>query len=104
METWILVPTQRPVFSLAASVPGFPGQVSNPVGFAAAPGYPGSLTSASGPLTSGSPGNPTIYAYKDFTGLSIDANWVTFIGCRFKSNVVADTDVSTGATGAQNIV
>ncbi len=81
-----------------------PGQPGNSVGFAAAPGYPGSLTAASGPLTSGSSGNPTVYSFKDFTGLSIDANWVTFIGCRFKSNVVADNNVSTGGTGAQNIV
>ena len=83
---------------------GFPGELSNPVGFAAAPGYPGFLTPASGPVTSGSPGNPTIYAYKDFAGFSINANWVTFIGCRFKSNTVADNNMSTGGTGAQNIV
>lgn len=102
MGGWILAPAARPAPSFAA---GFPGQINNPAGFAATPGgYPGFLTPASGPLTSGSPGNPTIYAFKDFTGLSLDANWVTFIGCRFKSNVVADNNVSTGATGAQNIV
>src|SRR6266436_4309700 len=82
----------------------FPGQAGNPVGFAAAPGFSGSLTTASGPLTSGSPGSPTIYAFKDFTGLSIDADWITFIGCRFQSNSVAGNNVSTGGTGAHNII
>jgi len=85
----------------------FPGRPSNPVGFAAAPGFT-SLTSSSGPFTSGSPGNPTIIMFKDFdagtSSTNIDANWVTFIGCRFQSNATGGNCVSSGSTGCQNIV
>jgi len=92
----------------------FPGQPGNPVGFAAAPGFPGTLTPASIgngtggtlQLVSGTPGNPTIVAFKDFTPISgISCNSITdsgrpsnvgtpggpvhditFIGCRFTAN------------------
>src|SRR5258708_17939059 len=86
----------------------FPGQPGNPVGFAAAPGYPGSLTSSSGPFTSGSPGSPTIISFKDFdagvSSTNIDANWVNFVGCRFQSNNTVGNCVSSGSTGCQNII
>src|SRR5216684_2248490 len=92
---------------LSVPVLAFPGQAGNPVGFAAAPGYPGSLTASSGPFTSGSVNNPTIIAFKDFdagvSSTNIDANWVTFIGCRFQSNNVNGNCVSSGSTGAQNV-
>src|SRR5216684_4789588 len=93
---------------LSVPVLAFPGQAGNPVGFAAAPGYPGSLTASSGPFTSGSVNNPTIIAFKDFdagvSSTNIDADYVTFIGCRFQSNNVAGNNVSTGGTGAHNII
>src|SRR6266853_1564729 len=86
----------------------FPGQAGNPVGFAAAPGYPGSLTTSSGPFTSGTAANPTVISFKDFdagtSSTNIDANFVTFIGCRFQSNNVNGNCVSSGATGCQNII
>src|SRR6266487_1514726 len=100
MGGWILVPGARPAPSFAA---GFPGQINNPVGFAAAPGDRGFLRPASGPFTSGSAGNPTIIASKDFdagvSSTNIDANFVKFVGCRFQSNNVAGNNVSTGGTG-----
>lgn len=105
MGGWILAPAARPAPSFAA---GFPGQINNPVGFAAAPGYPGKLTPSSGPFTSGTAGNPTIIAFKDFdagvSSTNLDADFVTFIGCRFQSNNPAGNNVSTGGTGAHNIV
>lgn len=74
----------------------FPGQSNNPVGFAAALGYPGSLTVwPGGSLTSGTPGSPTIYSFYDFVGgLAISSSFhdITFVGCRFQSNSVANNN------------
>src|SRR6267154_6864379 len=103
MGGWILVPAARPSFAPT----DFPGLFGNAAGFAAAPGYPGFLTPASGPFTSGTAGNPTVIAFKDFdagvSSTNIDANWVTFIGCRFQSNNVNGNNVSSGGTGCQNV-
>jgi hypothetical protein len=96
------------IFPLPPPLDNFPGRPTNPVGFAAAPGYPGSLTPSSGPFTSGSPGNPTIVSFKDFdagvSSTNINADWITFVGCRFQSNAISANNVSSGGTGCRNII
>jgi hypothetical protein len=86
---------------------GFPGQPSNPVGFAAAPGYPGSLTTwPGGEPTGGTAGNPAVYSFYDFVGTGIDNSnvigcsnaHIKFIGCRFQNSNVNSTIVF-GPTG-----
>lgn len=82
----------------AAPIVGFPGQIGNPVGFAAAPGYPGSLNSSPPTLTSGN-----TYSFLDFVG-SIDIvnlSNVTLNGCRFQSN--ANQGVSQTILNSHNI-
>jgi hypothetical protein len=110
----------------------FPGQPGNPVGYAAAPGFPGTLTpatigdgtSGSFALISGTPGNPTIVSFKDFspTGIwagrsnSISDNGfgggghavhdITFIGCRFTvpgPTAGLDANVDMLTSGSYNI-
>lgn len=62
---------------------GWPGQSSNPVGYAAAPGYPGSLTTKA----SGTFSNNTTYNFLLVDGgtspPSINATGCTFNGCYF---------------------
>jgi len=80
--------------SSPASAPsGFPN--ASDTGYENAPGYPGQLTNCSGNIQSN-----TTYRYCNFPdGLAIGsakshpAN-VTFIGCRFASNAVADANVA----------
>lgn len=81
---------------------GFPGQPSNPVGFAASPNYPGSLTPATvDDLASGSPGAINVYSFLDFdpggtnsTDLR-DFTYIQFIGCRFQSNATGDANAGS---------
>jgi hypothetical protein len=100
---------------------GYPGQSGNPVGYAATPAnvvvpndatghvgaysntaYPGSLTTFSGSLTSGTAGNPTVYAFDDFNpgtgGTLVNKNYITFIGCRFQSNSTGNYNVQVTGT------
>lgn len=77
--------------SSGGSPSSFPGQIGNPVGFAASPGYPGSLTSwGGGALTNGTLGSPTVYSFIDFGNTFQGSNqawqYITFIGCRFSAN------------------
>ena len=69
---------------------GFPGQSTNPVGYAAAPGYPGTLTPASGGFV-----NNATYSFLLIDGgtstPSINATGTTFIGCYIGSSTSAVT-------------
>ena len=85
---------------------GWPGTVSNPVGYNHAPGYTGSLTPwPGGGFTNGTSGSPTVYAHYDFNGGSSgalnlqNASWITFLGCRFQSNNVSDDCSRVGLSG-----
>jgi hypothetical protein len=100
----------------------FPGQVGNPVGFAATPAaaparwagvagtnaWPGafsSLTVFSGTgFTSGSAGTPTVISFQDFVGgmdfsvSAFNASQIIFVGCRFQAGTGAtiNTRFDTG--------
>ena len=64
-------------------------------GYVNAPGYPGSLATFSGSIQSN-----TTYSFQNFTSgagigsSSVHPTNVTFIGCRFASNAVADANVA----------
>lgn len=70
---------------------GFPGQVGNPVGFAAAPGFSSLTSHANSGFVSGTSGSHQVYSFLDVnagtgaTNLS-SLSFVDFIGCRFQSN------------------
>lgn len=74
----------------------FPGQASNPVGFAAAPGFTGLTSGVGVTLTSGTASSPTIISFKDFSGFtSISSDltaggapvqFIKFVGCRFQNS------------------
>lgn len=76
-----------------------------PVGYKNAPGYPGSLTASS--MGAGSLVAGTTYEYLDFTTgdmRGIATSNVTFKGCLFASNRVADANAAgSDATGCSNI-
>ena len=79
-----------------SSIVGFPGQASNPVGYAAAPGWPGSFTTTlNGAQTFsqvGTQANPVIIQFTDVnagaSGTQVTGSWIKFVGCRFQSNQV----------------
>lgn len=81
----------QPFPSLVDPLASFPGKPSNPVGFVAAPGF-SSLTPSSGPFTAGN-----TYSFLDIdagtSGTLLTANNMTFIGCRFQSNQVANYNI-----------
>lgn len=112
--------------AIAPTVSAFPGQTGNLVGFANTPAnildpisgiqysntaYPGSLTVSSSVPASGTAGNPTVVAFKDFVAagttsgalpaLTSSNNWITFIGCRFQSNDRSNYNMQLN--GATNI-
>ncbi|HEX3081827.1 MAG TPA: hypothetical protein VHQ86_01095 [Candidatus Saccharimonadia bacterium] len=69
---------------------GWPGATNT--GYKNAPGYPGSLTSFTGTIQSN-----TTYSFKLFAGgayIPAGVTNVTFFGCRFTSNAVADANVT----------
>lgn len=90
------------IYSKLSGVSGFPGQPTNPVGFAAAPGFTG-LTTFSGTLSSGTSGNHQVYLFKDFNagsgGTSINGlSFIDFIGCRFQSNSLPNFNVNCSSS------
>lgn len=108
----IITPSRRPLARPIRGFHGFPGQLGNPVGYAATPAnvtiggltysnpaYPGSLTTWPGgnpdngvnaTSGAGTPSNPWVYEFYNFDGgtggTAMTSANTTFIGCAFQSN------------------
>jgi hypothetical protein len=79
----------------------WPGQLGNPVGYAAAPGFPGTLTPwPGGSFTAGATYKYYIFDGKTGVAAAINAANVTFIGCYFgcSSGAGSTTCVTIGSS------